>query len=74
MCHEPGRHQFDRQRGNYDTSAANSEIMRESRRLKDYFASIGVAEKLVDEMFAVPFDEIRLLSRQELVDYGLYAD
>jgi hypothetical protein len=70
--HGPG--QFDRQRGSYDTSTTNSEIMRVSRRLKDYFASIGVAEKLVDDMFAVPFDEIRLLSRQELVDYGLYAD
>jgi hypothetical protein len=33
-----------------------------------------VAEVLVDDMYAVPFEEIRLLSRQELVDYGLYAD
>lgn len=70
--HGPG--QFDRQRGSYDTSAANGEILRVSRRLKEYFASIGVAEKLVDDMFAVPFDEIRLLSRDELVSYGLYPD
>lgn len=70
--HGPG--QFDRQRGQYDTSASNSEIMRVSRRLKDYFSGIGVAEKFVDDMFAVPFDEIRLLSREMLVDYGLYAE
>ncbi len=70
--HGPG--QFDRQRAGYDSSAANGEILRVSRRLKDYFASIGVAEKLVDDMFAVPFDEIRLLSRDELVSYGLYSD
>jgi len=70
--HGPG--QFDRGSGGYDTSATNSEIMRVSRRLKDYFASIGVNERLVDDMFAVPFDQIRLLSREELVDYGLYSD
>ncbi len=70
--HGPG--QFDRHRGGYDTSAANREILRVSRRLKQYFASIGVAERLVDDMFAVPFDEIRLLTRDELVSYGLYPD
>lgn len=41
---------------------------------EDYFSGIGVDEKIVDDMFAVPFDEIHLLSRQELVVYGLYAD
>ena len=70
--HGPG--QFDRESSSYASSAANSEIMRVNRRLKEYFASIGVSERLVDDMYAVPFDEIRLLSRSELIGYGLYAD
>ena len=68
--HGPG--QFNRDAGEYDSSADNGEIQRVSRRLKDYFRSIGVSESLVDDMFAVPFDEIRLLSREELIGYGLY--
>jgi len=70
--HGPG--QFDRSRGAYDSSAGNPEIARVSRRLKDYFRSIEVAERLVDDMFAIPFDQIRLLNREELIAYGLYAD
>ena len=70
--HRPG--QFDRSAGRYDTSASNADIQRISRRLKEFFASIDVSPQLVDDMFAVPFDEIRLLGRQELIDYGLYAD
>ena len=69
--HGPG--QFDRDRRQYDTSAHNGEIMRVSRRLKDYFRQIGVDTRFVDDMFAVPFDEIRLLSREELTGYGLYG-
>jgi len=70
--HGPG--QFDRSAGRYDTSADNADIQRIRRRLKEFFASIDVSPELVDDMFAVPFDEIRLLGRQELIDYGLYAD
>ena len=70
--HGPG--QFNRARSEYDSSAGNSEIARVSRRLKDYFQSIGVDEALVDDMFAVPFDQIRLLTRDELLHYGLYTD
>lgn len=66
--------QFDHARGAYDSSARNPEIARVSRRLKDYFRSIGVAERLVDDMFAIPFDQIRLLNREELIAHGLYAD
>ena len=68
--HGPG--QFDRDAGEYDSSADNREIIRVSRMLKDYFRGIGVSESFVDDMFAVPFDEIRLLTREELVGYGLY--
>ncbi len=68
--HGPG--QFDRRAGRYDTSAGNAEIERVKRRLKDYFGDVGVEPGLVDDMFSVPFDEIRLLDRQELVAYGLY--
>jgi hypothetical protein len=70
--HGPG--QFDRNQASYDTSLGNSEIMRMSRRLKEYFRDIGVAEEFVDDMFNVPFDEIHLLTRQELISYGLYSD
>ena len=70
--HGPG--QFDRSQASYDTSLGNSEIMRMSRRLKEYFRDIGVAEEFVDDMFNVPFDEIHLLTRQELISYGLYSD
>ena len=67
--HGPG--QYDRQNRRYDSSAQNGEIMRVSRRLKAWFSSIGADEQLVDDMFAVPFDEIRLLSREDLIHYGL---
>ena len=45
--------------------------MRVNRRLKDYFVSVGVAEQLVDDMFGIPFNEIRLLTREELIAYGI---
>ena len=70
--HGPG--QYDRQHRRYDSSGQNGEIRRVSRRLKDWFSGIDVDEQLVDDMFAVPFDEIRLLSREDLVRYGLYGD
>jgi hypothetical protein len=70
--HGPG--QYDRRNRRYDSSAQNGEIIRVGRRLKAWFSSIDVDERLVDDMFAVPFDEIRLLSREDLIDYGLYGD
>jgi hypothetical protein len=70
--HGPG--QFDGDENRYDSAGTNTEIQRVNRRLKDYFSGIGVAEKLVDDMYAVPFDEIRLLSKVDLVSYGLYED
>ena len=70
--HGPG--QYDRANRRYDSSVQNSEIMRVSRRLKAWFSSVGVDERLVDDMFAVPFDEIRLLTREDLVRYRLYSD
>jgi hypothetical protein len=68
--HGPG--QFDRSDGRYDSSTANREIQRVGARLKAYFDSIDVAAQLVDDMFALPFDDIHLLSRDELIGYGLY--
>lgn len=68
--HGPG--QFDRGEGRYDTSATNRDIQRVGQRLKAFFETVGVAARFVDDMFAVPFDEIHLLSREELVGYGLY--
>ena len=70
--HGPG--QFDREAGRYDSSAGNRDIALVKRQLEAYFAEVGVAKQLVDDMFALPFDDIRLLTRDELVDYGLYDD
>ena len=70
--HGPG--QYDAGNARYDSSADNSEILRVSRRLKAWFREIGVSDTIVDDMFAVPFNDIRLLTRDELVGYGLYAD
>ncbi|MED5420190.1 MAG: hypothetical protein VYD01_01910, partial [Pseudomonadota bacterium] len=67
--HGPG--QYDRKSRRYDTTSTNREIMRINQRLKDYFVSVGVAGQLVDDMFGIPFDEIRLLTREELITYGI---
>ena len=45
--------------------------MRINQALKRFFASIDVHESIVDDMYAVPFDEIRLLSEADLASYGL---
>ena len=70
--HGPG--QYDAGNGRYDSSAENGEIRRVSRRLRAWFREIGVSDKIVDDMFAVPYNDIRLLTKEELVGYGLYAD
>ena len=67
--HSPG--QFDRHTSRYDSSSNNSEIQRLSRRLKRFFSDIDIDPGIVDDMFAVPFDDIRLLSRADLQRYGL---
>lgn len=67
--HGPG--QFDPSRRSYDTSQANREIMRIKQAFKNYFESVGVSPVLVDDMFAVPFNDIRLLSEADVRRYGL---
>lgn len=67
--HAPG--QFDRSSNSYDTSPSNSEIMRIRRAFKNYFESVGVSAELVDDIFAVPFDDIRLLDEADVRRYGL---
>ena len=67
--HGPGH--FDEKSGNYDTSASNAELMRINRALKRFFTSIDVRESIVDDMYEVPFDELRLLSEADLASYGL---
>ena len=70
--HHPG--QYDRSKGAYDTSPANREIMRIEQAFKIFFESVGVSPDLVDDMFAVPFDDIRLLGETDLRRYGLIGD
>jgi hypothetical protein len=67
--HGPGH--FDEKSSRYDTSANNQQLIRINRALKSYFAGIDINESLVDDMFAVPFNEIRLLKEEDLADYGI---
>lgn len=67
--HSPG--QFDRQLSAYDTAADNRSIQQVRARLVQYFRSVDVSEQIVDDMFAVPFEQIRLLTRSEAVAYRL---
>lgn len=67
--HRPG--QYNRQNMRYDSSVGNSSIVRVRRQLERYFDSVGVSPELVDAMFAVPFDDIRLLTEAEARRYGL---
>lgn len=67
--HGPGH--YDDKTKRYDTSASNTQIQRVSHALKDYFSDIGIDERLVDDMFSVPFDDIRLLDEADLVGYGM---
>lgn len=67
--HRPA--QFDRHRSSYDTAPENRSIRLVRRRLVDYFRSVGVDERIVDDMFTIPFDRIHLLSRSEAVGYRL---
>jgi len=68
--HRPG--QFDRFKSSYVTSQTNREIMRIERAFKNWFESVGVSPVLVDDMFAVPFDDIRLLGEADVRRYGLH--
>lgn len=67
--HRPG--QYNPARGRYDSSDNNRYIQGVRKQLTDYFASVGVSSQLVDEMFAVPFDDIRLLTESEALEFKL---
>lgn len=67
--HRPG--QFDRDSGTYDSDEDNRNIRVVRVLLERFFESVGVDRQLVSEMFAVPFDEIRLLTEDEARDFGL---
>ncbi len=67
--HSPG--QFDRRLSTYDTRDDNRNIQRVRARLVQFFRSVDVNEQIVDDMFAIPFDQIRLLTQSEAVAYRL---
>ncbi len=67
--HSPA--QYDRRQMEYDTSIANRNILVVRRQLEAYFDSVGVSRELVDAMFAVPFEDLRLLTEAEARGYGL---
>ena len=67
--HRPG--QFDRRRNAYDSDDANRDIMAVEHSLRRYFPTVGVSDAIVDAMFAVAFDDIHLITRDEAVSWGL---
>lgn len=67
--HSPAR--FDPRRSSYDTAPEDRSIRLVRRRLVEYFRSVDVDERIVEDMFTIPFDRIHLLSRGEAVGYGL---
>lgn len=67
--HRPG--QYDRRAARYDSSADNRYIRVVRIQLEQYFESVGVSRELVDAMFTVPFDDIRLLTEREAREWGL---
>lgn len=67
--HRPG--QFDRERGDYSSNPDNRDIRIVRRQLEYYFESVNVDKALVDAMYAVPFDDIHLLTETEARDFGL---
>ena len=67
--HSPAH--FDRDRSSYDTAHDNRNIQLVRRRLVDFFRSVDVDARIVDDMFAVPFDRIHLLTRAEAQGYRL---
>lgn len=69
--HSPG--QFDRQLSAYDTREDNRNIRQVRAQLVHYFRSVDVSEQIVDDMFAIPFEQIRLLTHSEAVAYRLVS-
>lgn len=69
--HSPG--QFDRRLSTYDTRDDNRNIQQVRARLVQFFRSVDVNEQIVDDMFAIPFEQIRLLTRSEAVAYRLVS-
>jgi hypothetical protein len=67
--HGPGH--YDEKAERYDTAESNAQLIRISSALRKFFKSIDVRDEIVDDMFAVPFDEIRLLSETDLAGYGI---
>ena len=67
--HRPA--QFRRQDGSFDTDRSNPDIVAVENKMRRYFRAVGVDPRIVDDMFAVPFDEIRLISRDDALAYGL---
>lgn len=69
--HRPG--QYDSRHQRYDSSIENRNIRIVRLQLKQYFSSVGVSSDIVDDMFAVPFDDLHLLTEREALDYGLIS-
>lgn len=67
--HRPA--QFNRILNGYQTDVESRQIRVIKESMKRYFAGVSVSEQIVDDMFAVPFDDIHLISRSEAVGYGL---
>ena len=67
--HQPA--QYRSADGRFDTDETNPAVQRVARQLRQYFSGVGVSPDIVDAMFEVPFDDIRLLNREDALRFGL---
>ena len=67
--HRPAK--FDPRNLTLDTSADNRSVNWFRDELVAYFRSVGVSSALVDAMYAVPHEELHLLTEAEARRYGL---
>lgn len=70
--HRPAR--MSRRTGDFDSDRTSAAMRRTESRMRRYFESVGVDTRIVDDMFAVPFNEIHLITRDEARAYGLVGD
>ena len=60
--------------GSFDLDPSNPAVRRVAARMRRYFERVGVDPGIVDAMFAVPFDDIHLITRDEALGYGLIRE
>lgn len=69
-----GIHRLMRDRSNATSRAElNAELKQISQHMRDYLERNGVAVAIADQMMTIPNRQLRLLSEDDLKQYGLYG-